>query len=948
MKRLVLFFCMILVACLAFAQGGMPFVRNYSPSSYKAHNRNFDIVTTSDGSVFVANFEGLLYYNKAEWKLIHTPNIARVTQVHLDSEGTVWAGGYNFIGKLEKQPNGTLSLRGIGQQDEVRGEVTAIWEDKKQMFFQLGNQIYAIKDNRIDKAEGKQLPVSKQLYGNGFQVTHVEPLGNGCRAVATNGNGVVVLNAFGKELYRITEQNGLCSNNVAHISYDGHGLLWGATDNGLFAVAVVSAYSQFSPNEGLRGEVLAIQEFNGKMFVGTLSGLFYRNGMGFERIADVKHACWMLQSSGNNLLAATSNGVYSISTDNKTHKLTTASTTSVLMNDSIYYSGEMDGVYINDWKGNRRKAIDLEKVTRMYMDADHTLWLQNLYGQIYTKKKGQARFEEVKVGEDKNLSATIVEQNGKMIVVSTVDTKPFPYPRFSYTDKDGILWLTNNEGEKLHAWKNGKTLEKESLFLYPLSDETVSAMATEGEQQWLGGDFGIVIIDKKTSEPPLARKPKLYIRSFVLNSDSIIWGGYGVCPQSIKLNSDEKNLNITFSIDHESLLGHTLYRYRLNNGSWSAWSTSTVARFFNHPSGSYQFDVQACDVYGRHTAISSIDFTIMPPFYMRWYMLVLYGLLLVFVVYLIVRWRLSRLEKEKIKLETIVQERTSEVVRQKDEIEEKSKSLENALAELSEAQGELIRQEKMATVGKLTQGLIDRILNPLNYINNFSKLSEGLVKDIEANIEDDKEKMDEENYEDTMDVLNMLHVNLQKVGEHGQNTTRTLKAMEEMLKDRSGGIVPMDLSAVLHQNEEMVRTYYADDIAKNAIKVTFDYPEELPMNGNAEQLSKTMMSLLANSIYAVDKKKSLLADYQPEVSLTVHAEDGKITIAIRDNGIGIEETIINKVFDPFFTTKTTGEAAGVGLYLSREIVQNHGGDITVKSDKNVYSEFTIILPILTT
>ena len=85
-------------------------------------------------------------------------------------------------------------------------------------------------------------------------------------------------------------------------------------------------------------------------------------------------------------------------------------------------------------------------------------------------------------------------------------------------------------------------------------------------------------------------------------------------------------------------------------------------------------------------------------------------------------------------------------------------------------------------MGKLTQGLIDRILNPLNYINNFSKLSQGLVKDVTANIEDEKDHMDEEIYEDTMDVLDMLKGNLEKVSEHGANTTRTLKAMEEMLK----------------------------------------------------------------------------------------------------------------------------------------------------------------------
>jgi hypothetical protein len=81
-------------------------------------------------------------------------------------------------------------------------------------------------------------------------------------------------------------------------------------------------------------------------------------------------------------------------------------------------------------------------------------------------------------------------------------------------------------------------------------------------------------------------------------------------------------------------------------------------------------------------------------------------------------------------------------------------------------------------VGNLTKGLIDRILNPLNYINNFSKLSQALVKDIQINIEKEKDKIDEEEYEDTIDVLGMLTGNLEKVSEHGQNTTRTLKAME--------------------------------------------------------------------------------------------------------------------------------------------------------------------------
>ena len=103
--------------------------------------------------------------------------------------------------------------------------------------------------------------------------------------------------------------------------------------------------------------------------------------------------------------------------------------------------------------------------------------------------------------------------------------------------------------------------------------------------------------------------------------------------------------------------------------------------------------------------------------------------------------------------------------------------------------------------------------------------------------------------------------------------------------------------------------------------------------------------MLGNAIYAVTKKAKR-ESFHPEVSMTASLQGNKIHLRFKDNGIGIEETIINKIFDPFFTTKTTGEAAGTGLYISREIIQNYGGDITVQSEKNKYTEFTITLPIL--
>ena len=114
---------------------------------------------------------------------------------------------------------------------------------------------------------------------------------------------------------------------------------------------------------------------------------------------------------------------------------------------------------------------------------------------------------------------------------------------------------------------------------------------------------------------------------------------------------------------------------------------------------------------------------------------------------------------------------------------------------------------------------------------------------------------------------------------------------------------------------------------------------------DAEQISRVVMSMIGNSIYAVVKKYRQ-KQYSPVVRLSLAAdkEQGKVVLSIYDNGIGIESTIIDKIFDPFFTTKTTAEAVGVGMYLSREIVLNHGGEINVKSTKEVETQFTISIP----
>ena len=944
MRGLLAFGCWLLATCMTMAQG-LPFLRNFTAEEYHGNKSNFDVVIGRDGTVYVANFEGLMYYDKAEWRMLHNPGITRITVVYKDAHGVIWVGGYNYFGKVITKENGELALRQMAKPGMFRGEVLEIWEKNGLLHFLVNDgNMYMVKNNKVvlEKLVDKNLSnqgltdiVSVDAVESGRSddivlrdVTQELELYNGCKVLVRSGRGLTVTDADGRELYTLNEDNGLCNNNVSWIDYDGHGLVWGVTDNGVFAVEIPSVYSRFTSYEGLKGNVTAIEVFMGRKYVGTSTGLFRQVGRRMEMVSGINHACWDIAIAANTMYIATANGTFRISGEGALKQLTTMSATSIMYYDGVIYTGEQDGIYTMTVDGgNRKKICKLEMTKNIRRDGKGRIWARNLYGEVWRADSKQSLFRPYKLNYAEDNISTLVPLDDSVCVMNIMATSPFPYPQFSHIDKRGVTWLTNNEGKGLYRWKSNRKLHDIDTQLFPFNDDAIRAIYNDDKEVWLGLDDGLAVINLQEKDPAMTNSPELMFRSVVLNGDSVLWGGYGNIQKGLlDLNSDQRDLRFTFAMTHVPVVGKTLYRHRLNNGSWSAWDEDTQVEYLNLSYGTYHLSVQAMLATGKLSKVSILSFSIAYPFYMRWYMGLLYVLLFGCLVMLVFRYRLHRLNMEKQKLERVVMERT---------------------ADLRNAQDELIRQEKMATVGKLTQGLIDRILNPLNYINNFSKLSEGLVKDIEANIEDDKDNMDNENYEDTVDILDMLRGNLQKVSQHGQNTTRTLKAMEEMLQDRSGGIVPMSLVAVLKQDFDMLGAYYAEDISTYGIKTVCDVPDgEISIDGNATQLSRMVMNILANAVYAVVKKakREKPGAYVPEISLKVVVDKNSVSIIIRDNGIGIEDTIKEKIFDPFFTTKTTGEASGVGLYLSREIVQNHGGDIQMQSVKDSYSEFTITLP----
>ena len=305
-------------------------------------------------------------------------------------------------------------------------------------------------------------------------------------------------------------------------------------------------------------------------------------------------------------------------------------------------------------------------------------------------------------------------------------------------------------------------------------------------------------------------------------------------------------------------------------------------------------------------------------------------MLVVQIVLYILKGRLRKKLKQKEYLAKIVEERTIELRIQRDQVLKESEKLSQALDALAKAQDELVRKEKLATVGQLTQGLVDRILNPVNYINNFAGLSANLIKDLKDNIE----------------ILDMIEGNLQKINEHGCNTVRIVKAMEDLLKDRHGDVTSTDLCDLCKVNVDVLNKLFKKEIEENQIQIHIECPEKPVMAEiNIEQMNKALGSILKNSIYALLRKLQKQS-FSPFITIKLEERgNNTVFISIYDNGIGIEDSIKDKIFEPFFTTKPSAEAAGVGLYLCREVILNHQGSILAKSEKDSYTEFLITIPI---
>ncbi|MBA4406159.1 hypothetical protein C0389_02675 [bacterium] len=275
--------------------------------------------------------------------------------------------------------------------------------------------------------------------------------------------------------------------------------------------------------------------------------------------------------------------------------------------------------------------------------------------------------------------------------------------------------------------------------------------------------------------------------------------------------------------------------------------------------------------------------------------------------------------------------------------EELNKTLQN----LEATQVQLIAQEKLASLGQLTAGIAHEIKNPLNFVNNFSELSVGLVDELKEEFDKLKGKVDAAVLEELDDILKTLKQNAEKIKEHGKRADSIVHSMLQHSRGKTSDKQITDINSMLDEDLNLVyHGMRAQDSTFN-IKIEREYDKTISkINVIPQDISRVFLNILTNGCYEAHRKKLELKTENPaKIKVKTLETDKFIEVRITDNGNGIPEKIRGDLFTPFFTTKPTGKGTGLGLSISYDIVaREHQGELLFETEVGEFTEFIIRLP----
>ncbi len=802
-------------------------------------------------------------------------------------------------------------------------------------------------------------------------------LSSGDFALATDGVGVIIIDSSGKIKQRFDTSYGLATNNVKYLYQEPGGNLWLALNNGIAKIEYESPFTIYDQRSQLPGAVLSFVKHapSGTYYAGTTEGLFKFSPSGsFQPVKEIYSSCRSLISHDDSIIAATENGVFVVR--NNTIVLIDIQTPFCLFHSreapNRIWAGAKDTLISytknktpEQWEVSAISLKDCGYIQSIVEEPDGTLWLGTLTQGVFSVSfpnnsapvinhyggtDGLPMEDNKTIGEinvayiaDHMLFATqhglyrFDKPNRRFVRISiqgkdSTGEKDFDdgaHPIFRIAeDSKGNIWFHSESVNYEAVLLTDRTYRIENMSLFRIPIVQTNSIYPEPEAIWLCTYEGLIryATTFRFKEP----QPFLnFIRRIErIDDKKTLFCGHRQKPSDHSISPhpvfsyDYRNLRFFFAAPFYQDESANLYSYFLKgyDKGWSQWSLETRRDYTNLNVGSYTFYVKAKNVYGQ-TALQSdsFSFKILPPWYRTPLAYIFYVIAAGGALYGVVKFRYRRLEYEKKRLETVVEQRTHEIKEKNLQLEEQTHLLTLQSEQLKEMDN--VKSRFFANISHEFRTPLTLIMGPLEQILSASPDPE--LKN--------KAQLMLRNSQRLLGLINQL-LDLSRLRSGKMRLQATRKNIIPFLR----GI--MSSFQLLSEQRQIQLLFLPQQ-------------DDITLYFNSENVEQILCNLLSNSF-----KNTL-----PGGSVTVSAAitqipqkiaafpDGFLEISVSDTGVGIPADQLPHVFELFYQVQAPHEqkskGSGIGLSLARELVELHYGDIQVRSVEGKGAEFFIYLPL---
>ena len=611
--------------------------------------------------------------------------------------------------------------------------------------------------------------------GTGFEPFHTEAdamlsaaavykgttLPNGTFALGTLSGGLFIIDQQGELLLHLDDQSGFPSNTVMAVLADRQGTLWVATEGGISLLETPSPLSRYTADNGLRGFVSEITRFEGVLYVTTTQGIYHlspeqRAFLPVMGMAAGGTQSWYFEETHGQLLVATQTGVYRIVGDRvvmvRPNTADGFNATRLLQSRSdpdLVWVGLRDGLAALRWQDGR--WVDQGRVpgvdaaiTHMVEERSGDLWL-GFISQGLKRMRLTGQNLESAVLEDFDTDDGLPEGGVSVFevagdIVFAMQDGIFRYDKatgrfnpdtvlaavsfggsqeeYSFEeDYLGNIWINlGRESALFRRLVDGSYL-KEQTPLLRFADVPASYIYAEDDGVvWFGSDGLLVRFDPRVPKN-YASGYQAIVRRVTARGNEVVYAGAGSVLAPPRLDSDRNAVRFTYAAPTFEAPRATRYQTILEgfDEAWSDWTSENRRDYTNLPSGKYTFRVKAKNIYEHVSSEGSYQLSVLPPWYSTWWAWILYVAGAGLLVFGLVRVRTQQLQARGAVLEQEVQERTAELVKQKEQIEQAYENVDL-----------LSRIGRDITATLETKAIIDTVYESVNNLMDASVFGIGL------------------------------------------------------------------------------------------------------------------------------------------------------------------------------------------------------------------------------